>query len=143
LVGKPEKKTTGWKSLTNIITWCCIQCASLGAGFELTTEVVMGADSSGTTITTKTVYFSVYGVWRLGRINIIWVNVQSNVQSWNYNKRHKWCGVTMKIVLSILTVVSKWSGTRYFTRPRSCIVPAEMTEPLNISGGQNHKYDGR
>jgi hypothetical protein len=62
----------------------------------------MGADSTGTTITTKTVHFSVYRVWRLGRFNIIWVNVQSNVQSWSYNKRHKWCGVTMKIVLSIL-----------------------------------------
>ena len=30
-----------------------------------------------------------------------------------------------------------------FTRLRSCIVPAEITEPPNISGGQNHKYDGR
>ena len=38
---------------------------------------------------------------------------------------------------------SKWAGTRYFTRPRSCIVPVEITEPLKISGGQNHKYDGR
>ena len=28
-----------------------------------------------------------------------------------------------------------------FTRPRSCIVPAEITEPTKISGGQNHKYD--
>ena len=37
--------------------------------------------------------------------------------------------------------VSKWAGT--FTRPRSCIVPAEITEPPKISGGQNHKYDGR
>ena len=26
---------------------------------------------------------------------------------------------------------------------RSCIVPAEITEPSKISGGQNHKYDGR
>jgi hypothetical protein len=26
---------------------------------------------------------------------------------------------------------------------RSCIVPAEITEPPKISGGQNHKYDGR
>jgi len=30
-----------------------------------------------------------------------------------------------------------------FTRLRSCIVPAEITEPPKISGGQNHKYDGR
>ena len=32
-----------------------------------------------------------------------------------------------------------------FTRLRSCIVPAEITEPPKISGGQNHnwhKYDG-
>jgi hypothetical protein len=28
-----------------------------------------------------------------------------------------------------------------FTRLRSCIVPAEITEPPPISGGQNHKYD--
>jgi hypothetical protein len=28
-----------------------------------------------------------------------------------------------------------------FTRLRSCIVPAEITEPPKISGGQNHKYD--
>jgi hypothetical protein len=29
-----------------------------------------------------------------------------------------------------------------FTRLRSCIVPAEITEPpQKISGGQNHKYD--
>ena len=30
-----------------------------------------------------------------------------------------------------------------FTRLRSCIVPAEITEPPKISGGKNHKYDGR
>jgi hypothetical protein len=30
-----------------------------------------------------------------------------------------------------------------FTRLRSCIVLAEITEPPKISGGQNHKYDGR
>ena len=30
-----------------------------------------------------------------------------------------------------------------FTRLRSCIVPAEITEPPKISGGENHKYDGR
>ena len=29
------------------------------------------------------------------------------------------------------------------TRLRSCIVPAEITEPPKISGGQNHRYDGR
>jgi hypothetical protein len=29
-----------------------------------------------------------------------------------------------------------------FTRLRSCIVPAEITEPPKISGGQNQKYDG-
>ena len=27
-----------------------------------------------------------------------------------------------------------------FTHLRSCIVPAEITEPPKISGGQNHKY---
>ena len=27
-----------------------------------------------------------------------------------------------------------------FTRLRSCIVPAEITEPPKISGGQNHLY---
>ena len=37
--------------------------------------------------------------------------------------------------------VSKWTGT--FTRLRSCIVPAEITEPPKISGGENHNYDGR
>ena len=30
-----------------------------------------------------------------------------------------------------------------FSRLRSCIVPVEITEPPKISGGQNHKYDGR
>jgi hypothetical protein len=30
-----------------------------------------------------------------------------------------------------------------FTRLRSCIVPAEITGPPKISGGQNHKYDSR
>jgi hypothetical protein len=30
-----------------------------------------------------------------------------------------------------------------FTRLRLCIVPAEITEPPKISGGQNHKYDWR
>ena len=30
-----------------------------------------------------------------------------------------------------------------FTCLRSCIVPVEITEPPKISGGQNHKYDGR
>ena len=30
-----------------------------------------------------------------------------------------------------------------FTRLRSCIVPAEITEPPKISGGENHKYEDR
>jgi hypothetical protein len=30
-----------------------------------------------------------------------------------------------------------------FTRLRSCIVPAEITEPPKINDGQNQKYDGR
>ena len=30
-----------------------------------------------------------------------------------------------------------------FTRLRSCIVPAEITEPPKISGGENDKYDDR
>jgi hypothetical protein len=30
-----------------------------------------------------------------------------------------------------------------FTRLRSCIILTEITEPPKISGGQNHKYDGR
>ena len=30
-----------------------------------------------------------------------------------------------------------------FTRLRSCIVSAEITEPPKISGVQNNKYDGR
>jgi hypothetical protein len=30
-----------------------------------------------------------------------------------------------------------------FTRPRSCIVLAEITEPPKNSGGENHKYNGR
>jgi hypothetical protein len=29
------------------------------------------------------------------------------------------------------------------THLRLCIVPAEITEPPKISGGQNHKYDSR
>ena len=45
------------------------------------------------------------------------------------------------MVLVDYTGVSKWAGT--FTHLRSCIVPAEITEPPKISGGQNHKYDGR
>ena len=30
-----------------------------------------------------------------------------------------------------------------FNHLRSCIVPAEITEPPTISGGQNQKYDGQ
>ena len=30
-----------------------------------------------------------------------------------------------------------------FTHLRSCKVPVEITEDPTISGGQNHKYDGR
>ena len=37
-----------------------------------------------------------------GRINLIWFHVQSNLQSWNHNKRHKWCDVTIVIVLLII-----------------------------------------
>jgi uncharacterized protein (DUF1786 family) len=40
-----------------------------------------------------------------------------------------------------ITIHEEVPGT--FTRLRSCIVPAEITEPPKISGGQNHKYDGR
>ena len=37
----------------------------------------------------------------------------------------------------------RWPVPGTFTRLRSCIVPVEITEPPKISGGQNHKYDGR
>ena len=45
-----------------------------------------------------------------------------------------------------MSMVEKWvcnTGTRYFYPPEIYIVPAEITEPPKISGGQNHKYDGR
>jgi hypothetical protein len=35
------------KSLTNLITWCCIQYTSPWTGFELTTLVVIGTDYTG------------------------------------------------------------------------------------------------
>jgi hypothetical protein len=42
-----------------------------------------------------------------------------------------------------LADILKISVPGTFTRLRSCIVPAEITEPPKISGGENHKYDGR
>jgi hypothetical protein len=41
--------------------------------------------------------------------------------------------------------VSKWAGTRYFYPPEIVYstVRNYWTETPKISGGQNHKYDGR
>ncbi len=56
---------------------------------------------------------------------------------------------TGKIDRAIQHVLDRYQGFQSgpvpgtFTRLRSCIVPAEITEPPKISGGQNHKYDGR
>ena len=52
----------------------------------------------------------------------------------------EYCSQTLDIVLQGFQS-GPVPGT--FTRLRSCIVPAEITEPPKISGGQNHKYDGR
>jgi hypothetical protein len=54
--------------------------------------------------------------------------------------------ILLKVALNTITLTQGFQsgpvpGT--FTRLRSCIVPAEITEPPKISGGQNHKYDGR
>ena len=48
----PEKTTnlSCRKSLTNLITLCCIECTLPWAGFELSTLVVMGTDCKGTII---------------------------------------------------------------------------------------------
>jgi hypothetical protein len=64
--------------------------------------------------------------------NIIWYIKKIKVVIFQY------LGV---IEHDVYTGVSKWAGT--FTRLRSCIVPEEITEPPKISGGENHKYDGR
>ena len=66
------------------------------------------------------------------------------------------CSLDNLVVFTILVNDKKgdcWQGFQSvpvpgtFTRLRSCIVPAEITEPPppppKISGGQNHKYDGR
>ena len=47
------------------------------------------------------------------------------------------------LIISSMPVQGIQSGPvpGIFTRLRSCIVPAEITEPPKISGGQNHKYD--
>jgi hypothetical protein len=51
--------------------------------------------------------------------------------------------VTLLLTSYIYTVQGFESGPvpGTFTRLRSCIVPAEITESPKISGGQNHKYD--
>ena len=51
--------------------------------------------------------------------------------------------VTLLLTSYIYTVQGFESGPvpGTFTRLRSCIVPAEITEYPKISGGQNHKYD--
>ena len=42
-----RKPPTCHKSLTNFITWCCIEYTSPWAGFELTTLVMIGTDCIG------------------------------------------------------------------------------------------------
>ena len=52
-----------------------------------------------------------------------------------------------QIFSNFLSLISSYQGFQSgpvpgtFTRLKSCIVPAEITEPPKISGGQNHKYD--
>ena len=56
------------KSLTNLITYCCIEYTSLWTGFELTTSVVIGTDCIGScksnyhTITTTTVPVQIWTI---------------------------------------------------------------------------------
>jgi hypothetical protein len=45
--GTQRKPPTCRKSLTNLITWCCIEYTSPWAGFELTTLVMIGTDCIG------------------------------------------------------------------------------------------------
>ena len=67
----PEKTTnlSCRKSLTNLITLCCIECTLPWAGFELSTLVVMGTDCNGTIIDhclfLGVVFFIVVGVFFL------------------------------------------------------------------------------
>jgi hypothetical protein len=63
------------------------------------------------------------------------------------------CIIRVVIVISTLTSSIYEQSSRQgfqsgpvpgtFTHLRSCIVPAEITETPKISGGQNHRYDGR
>ena len=70
------------------------------------------------------------------------VGPQATAQCAHALRRH-WMNV---IYSRSITVQGFQSGPvpGTFTRLRSCIVPAEITEPppqKKISGGQNHKYD--
>jgi hypothetical protein len=42
-----RKPPTCRKSLTNFMTWCCIEYTSPGGGWEVTTLVVIGTDCTG------------------------------------------------------------------------------------------------
>jgi hypothetical protein len=53
------------------------------------------------------------------------------------------CGMTYPDIWKVYQGFQSGPVPGTFTRLRSCIVPAEITEPPKISGGQNHKFDGR
>ena len=72
----------------------------------------------------------------------------------SYDAIWKMDGKQIQVSVLLLSIFFPWNFTHVqgfqsgpvpgtFTRLRSCIVPAEITEPPKISGGQNHKYDGR
>lgn len=96
LVKEIGEETAFWKSLTDIILYS-IRLKMRG----IRTHNWRG-ECIVTTVTTRTVPFSVYGTLRLGRIKLIWVNVQSSVQGLNYKRRRNGCDVTRITVLSII-----------------------------------------
>ena len=53
--------------------------------------------------------------------------------------------ILLEFELAISAGVSKWAGTRYFYPPEIVYSTGRnyWTPPPKISGGQNHKYDGR
>jgi hypothetical protein len=63
-----------------------------------------------------------------------------------FTKRYKgmiWCQAPPFMLVSFEKLVPILGGARAGCAPwsRPCIVPAEITKPPKISGGQNHKYD--
>jgi hypothetical protein len=108
--GTQRKPPTCRKSLTNLITWCCIEYTSSWMEFELTTLVVIDIDCTDNCF--------IHSNWHVEFVHHLGIHLELSVtvsvvlvSSWKYISHHQ------RIFLNFISLKVKWPAyIRYIIR---------------------------